>query len=52
MDRDVSGKRLISNEEMTRLRSILKDKQAELKAMKSKLEAIESGSHGTAVELQ
>lgn len=52
VDRDVSGKRLISNDEMTRLRSILKDKQAELKAMKSKLEAMDAGAPGTAVELQ
>lgn len=53
VDRDVSGKRLLSSDEVNRLKSILKDKQAELKAMKDKLEAVEDTVHDAgAVELK
>lgn len=50
VDRDISGKRLLSSDEMTRLHSILREKQMEIKNIKSKLDA--ASDCGSIVEAQ
>jgi hypothetical protein len=42
VEKDISGKRLLSGDELSRLRKIIVDKQAELKSAKANTEAASS----------